>query len=264
MKVPVSVVIITKNEEKMIEDCLRSVYGWAEEIVLVDDESSDKTKEIAAKYTDKLFSRRMDIEGKHRNWAYAQAKCDWVLSLDADERVTEELKQEIIKAIAFPADYTHFNVNLRNYIGNYWIKGGGWYPAPKVRLFLRDKFKYEEVEVHPRIFCPGRCGWLDGDIIHYSYENFAEFITSQNKQTTLEAKKWHNLLKEKPKKVRMKMNLFNALYRSLDRFIRTFFAKRGYRDGFVGFMIALFASLYQIFSYAKFWEMVKNENSISR
>src|SRR3989338_6432722 len=99
VKIPLAVVVITKNEESNIEDCLRSVNDWADEIVVVDDESTDKTVEIARRFTDKVFLKKMENEGRHRNWAYARAKNEWVLSLDADERVTEELKQEIGPAI---------------------------------------------------------------------------------------------------------------------------------------------------------------------
>ena len=94
-KPPLSVVVLTKNEEKNIEDCLKSIYGWADEIIVVDDESTDKTVEIAKKFTGRVLHRKMENEGIHRNWAYQQAKNEWVLSLDADEAVTEELKREI-------------------------------------------------------------------------------------------------------------------------------------------------------------------------
>ena len=115
MKVPVSVVIISKNEEEHIANCIKSVQNWADEIIVVDDESTDRTVEIAKSLGAKVFTRKMDIEGKHRNWAYQQATNRWVLSLDADEIVTEELKQEVTKAIQKQATFTQFTVNIRNY-----------------------------------------------------------------------------------------------------------------------------------------------------
>ena len=146
-----SVVVLTKNEEHNIESCLKSVSGWAEEIIVVDDESSDNTVAIARIYAHKIITRKTDVEGRQRNFAYAQAKNQWVLSLDADEAVTLQLKSEISKAIA-SSEFVAFSIPLRNYISNYWVRHGGWYPAPKVRLFKKDKFRYEEAEVHPRVF----------------------------------------------------------------------------------------------------------------
>ncbi|MCU0652509.1 MAG: glycosyltransferase family 2 protein [Candidatus Omnitrophica bacterium] len=135
--IPLSVVVLTKNEQACIAECLDSVKGWAAEIIVVDDESSDQTLEIVRRYTDKVFTKKMDVEGRHRNWAYAQANNTWVLSLDADEKVTPELKKEIACAIQ-QVNFAAFSIPLRNYISNYWVKYGGWYPASKVRLFKKD------------------------------------------------------------------------------------------------------------------------------
>ncbi|MBM3249182.1 MAG: glycosyltransferase family 2 protein [Candidatus Omnitrophica bacterium] len=246
-KIPLSVVVITKNEQDNIKDCLGSVYGWADEIVIVDDFSTDKTVELAHQFADKIFERRMDIEGIHRNWAYSQAKNEWVLSLDADEMVTEELRQEISQTLATNTKFSAFSIPLRNFIGDYWVRFSGWYPAGKLRLFKKSKFRYEEVEVHPRVFLDGETGHLTKDIIHKGYPDFEHFLASLNRQTTLEAKKWINTGR--------KMSFGRALWRTIDRFFRSLFGKKAYKDGFIGFMIAYFASLYQIISYAKYWQM---------
>jgi glycosyltransferase involved in cell wall biosynthesis len=249
-KIPISVVVITKNEENNLGPCLQSVKGWADEIIVVDDESQDRTKEIAALYTDRIFHRRMDNEGRHRNWAYAQAKNEWVLSLDADERLMEELKEEIDQVLP-TTTLQAYTIPRRNYIGDYWVKYGGQYPAGQLRLFLKSKFKYEEVEVHPRVFLEGQTGHLTKDMIHKSYRDFAHFLAKLNGQTTLEAKKWFQ--------TNRKMTFGKAMWRTIDRFFRTLVGKKGYKDGFIGFMMAVMAALYQIVSYAKFWEM-KNIN----
>lgn len=253
-----SVVILTKNEEKNIADCINSVKGWAEEIIVVDDESVDKTREIAKELGARVLIRKMDIEGKQRNWAYLQAKNEWILSLDADERVTQGLKEEI-SAVIGNTEYVCFAIPLRTYIGDYWVRWGGWYPASKVKLFRKDKFKYEETEVHPRVIIEGKCGKLKGQIIHYSYQSWRNFLEKTNRQTDLEALKWYKLYFKNPEKARYKMNLFHALWRMVDRFIRVFFVKKGWRDGFVGFMVAYFSSLYQIVSYAKYRELFKGK-----
>lgn len=245
-----SVVILAKNEEACIAECLESIR-WADEIILVDDESTDRTIEIARKYTAKIFFRKMDIEGKHRNWAYAQARNSWVLSLDADEKVTPELRLEI-EGVLNQQAFVAFDIPLRNYIGNYWVKHGGWYPASKVRLFRKDKFKYEEAEVHPRVFIDGKCGHLNCDIVHKGYPDLEHFLASVNRQSTLEAKKWINTGR--------KMTLLWVTWRAVDRFFRRYLRKKAYKDGIYGFVIAYFDSLYQILSYVKYREMKNKIN----
>jgi len=247
-KLPLSVVVIAKNEEANIDECFGSVFGWADELVLVDDESTDRTIEVAKKYGSTIYHRKMDNEGIHRNWAYAKARNEWVLSLDADEKVTEELKEEISKVLA-STPFHAFSIPLRNFIGTYWVRHGGWYPAGKLRLFMKSRFKYEEVGVHPRVFVNGQTGHLTKDIIHKGYPDFEHFLASLNRQTTLEAQKWISTGRH--------MSGGRALWRTIDRFFRSFVGKKGYKDGFIGFMIAFFASLYQVMSYAKYWQMKK-------
>ena len=253
-KIPVSVVVITKNEEANIAACLESVK-LADEIIVVDDESTDNTVEIARRYTDKIFFRKMDVEGTHRNWAYSQAKNIWVLSLDADEQVTPELMIEIKSAIKSD-EFAAYSIPLRNYINNYWVRHGGWYPAAKVRLFKKANFKYEDVVVHPRVFIDGVCGHLKCDIIHKGYPDIEHFLSSLNRQTTLEAEKWVT--------TNRKMSLLHASWRAIDRFFRRYIRKKGCLDGRYGFVIAMFDTLYQIISYIKYIEMLENKKNADR
>ncbi len=250
-KIPLSVVVITKNEERNISDCLSSVK-WADDLIVVDDFSSDKTLELARKFTDKVFQRKMDIEGVHRNWAYQKAKNEWVLSLDADERVTPELSEEIKEVLAKGTECNGFTMPRRNYIGDYWVRHGGWYPSPQLRLFKKDKFRYEEVEVHPRAFMDDPCGCLKNDIIHYSYRDFEDFRKKQDGQIEREALKWV--------KSGRRMNFPLAFWRTVDRFFRSYVGKQGFRDGVTGFKIAFFAGRYQAMSYAKYRELKKSYN----
>ncbi len=245
--IALSVVIITKNEEKNIKDCIESVFNWADEIVVVDDNSSDRTKEIALEYTDKVLSREMDIEGRHRNWAYQQARNNWVLSLDADERVTDELKEEIEVFLASNPESVACSIPRRNYIGSYWVQYGGWYPSPQLKMFLKNRFKWEEAHVHPVAHVDGEVTHLKSDIIHYSYRDITDFVNKLNSQTTLEVEKWIDQGKE------IKSSRF--LRRSIDRFLRSYFRKQGFRDGFYGFVLAYFAALYQFLSLIKYKEL---------
>lgn len=250
-KIPLSVVVVVKNEEANIRECLESVK-WADEIVLVDDDSTDKTIEIAKEYTDRIFRRKMDIEGRHRNWAYSQARNSWVLSLDADERVTPELKDELIKLLSAPCEFRGFAIPRRNYIGDHWVKYGGWYPSAQLKLFRKEYFRWEEAEVHPRPILDGSWSKLNSDLIHYSYKDFGDFLNKMNKQTSWEAAKW---VRDK-----RKMHKLKAFWRVYDRFMRTYFTKKSYKEGFMGFMVAYFAGLYQLLSYAKYWELIKEKN----
>lgn len=259
-KTLVSVVILTKNEETRIAQCLDSVREWVDEVIVVDDESLDATATIAKNYGAKVLIKKMQVEGSHRNWAYAQSKNLWILSIDADERVTEELKKEITDMLRTDPAEVVFTIPRRNFIGDYWIRWGGMYPAAQIKLFRKDRFRWEEVEVHPRASYEGECGHLKFDLIHLTYRDWQDFLKKLNSQTTLEAIKWHKLSLQNPEKAAYKMNCFHALWRTFDRFIRGFFVKQGFRDGFIGFMVAYFASLYQIVSYAKYRELKAKES----
>jgi glycosyltransferase involved in cell wall biosynthesis len=250
-KAPVSAVIITKNEEGNIADCLESVK-WADEIIVVDDESTDATREIAKRYTDKIFSRKMENEGRHRNWAYAQTSNDWVLSVDADERVTPELADEITALLNGTPEYKAYTIPRRNHIGDHWLKFGGEYPASQTRLFLKDEFKYEEAEVHPRAFLEGDCGHLKTDLIHYSHRDIADYVRSLDSHTTLEAKKWYLTDRQ--------MSFGRAVWRALDRcFYRRLLRKKAYKDGVYGLVVAVFSGMYQLISWLKYWELKKHD-----
>lgn len=252
-KIPLSVMVLTRNEEKNIAECLQSV-SWAKDIIVLDDQSTDKTLEIARTYTNHIVQRPMDIEGRHRNVGYSLAKEEWILSLDADERVTPELAREIQKILLHPSTpHNGFAIPRKNYLGTYWIQHGGWYPSGQLKLFRKNKFRYREDEVHCFPELEGSWGLLKGDIVHYSYKDFQDFIHKLNNQSTREAQKWI--------RTGRKVSLFTALWRTLDRFFRSYLLKKGYKDGFIGFMVAIFASLYQIASYAKYWEMKKNGRS---
>ena len=166
MKVPLSVIIITKNEESRIKDCINSVKDWADEVIVVDDYSQDKTRDIACSLGAKVFLRRMDIEGRHRNWANSQARNEWILSLDADERVTPQLKEEISQVLKNP-QFDAYTIPRKNFFHNYWIRYSGQYPSSQLKLFKKDKLKWEEAEVHPRAFIDSDPGRLKNPLLHF-------------------------------------------------------------------------------------------------
>ena len=245
--VPISIVIIAKNEESNIKDCLESVR-WAREIVVVDGFSSDRTVEIAKRYTDRIFLREMDLEGRHRNFAYSKATQEWILSLDADERVSSELAHEIGGVVKQnDTNFSGYGIPIKTFIGKRWIKAAGYYPARKLRMYRKDSFRYEESGVHPRAFLDGKERPLKCDIIHYGFRDFSHFFDKLNNQTTLEAEKWIQDGRS--------IHVPKLIFKSLDRFFRTYIGKKGFKDGFMGFLMSLGHSLYQWLTFAKYLEL---------
>jgi len=250
-KVPLSVVIITKNEAGRIRECLESVR-WAAETIVLDDYSTDDTLKIAKEFTGKVFERHMDIEGKHRNHAYSLASCDWVLSLDADERVTPELREEIVNLLKNNPSCNGYTIPRKNFIGKTWVRYGGMYPSAQLRLFKKGKFKYDELaEVHPQAYMPDPRGALKNDILHYTYRDFTDAVAKLDRQTDLEAKKW---FREK-----RKVGALGTVRKMIDRFWRAYFSKQGYKDGVPGLFLAVNSAMYQFLSFAKYWEIKKGE-----
>ena len=243
-KIPLSVVILTKNEASRIADCLRSV-GWADEALIVDDESTDDTVRIAESLGARVLRRKMDIEGRHRNWAYAQTRHEWVLSLDADERVTPELAQELQRLLGDGAPpFETYAIPRRNYIGNRWIRHGGWYPSAQMKLFKKSVFRWEETTVHPRAISDRAWGTLRHDLLHLSYRDRQDFLDKMDRHTTLEAQKW--LADGR------RVTFGKALWRTIDRFVRSYLLKGGFLDGELGLFAARMAGRYQWVSYAKY------------
>ena len=254
-KAAVSVVVIAKNEEKRLAECLKSA-AFAAEIVVLDDMSTDRTVEIAKSFGAKVSQRAMDIEGRHRNYAYSLATQPWVFSLDADERISPELAAELTAVASKPSDqepHTHFCMPVKTFIGSDWIKGGGYYPAPKTRFFKNGKLTYEEARVHPKIFCEGACGALKGDILHYSSPSWENWISKFNRETGLEAEKWI--------KDGRKMGPWRVFRKACSRFLKYYFQKDGIVNGYTGFLMSFFHSAYQIIAFAKYRELKRAQEN---
>lgn len=241
-----SVVTMTKNSAEKIIDCLESVK-WCDDIVIIDDFSRDNTLELVRGYTDNIHQRKWENEGVQRNFAYSKARNDYILSLDSDERVTAELKDEIIALMEKGFTYNGYNIPHRNYIGKRWIQHGGWYPNAKLKLFKKSAFQYAEEEYHPPAIMEGDRFTLNSEIVHFAYRDLADMVSKLNHQTNFEARKWF--------RDKRKMSLARAMRKTIDRFLKAFILKQGFRDGFLGFMLAGLSGFYQILSYAKFVEI---------
>jgi glycosyltransferase involved in cell wall biosynthesis len=247
-KIPLSAVVMVRNEERNIRECLESLKGWVGEIVVVDDFSTDRTLEIVREYTDKVFQHKWEAEGRARNYAYAKASGEYVLSIDADERVTPELRDELIALFRKPMEFNGYNVKHRNFLGKYWIRHGEWYPNAKLKIFRKDKFRYEEeAEYHPRAFMEGKTQTLKNDVLHYNFADFSAAFAKLNRATDFEARKW----------IRdgRKMSLGIVFQKMVSRFLKFYLGKKGYKDGFIGFFMALYSGMYQFYTYCKYWEL---------
>lgn len=246
-----SVVIITLNEEKNIQRCLDAVKDFADEIVVVDSISTDKTKEICLQNKVRFIEHRFEGHIEQKNWAAAQASYDFVLSLDADEVVSEELKKSILEAKANKEfDGYYFN-RMTSYCGQ-WIKHCGWYPDKKLRLWDRTKGSWTGINPHDRYELQAGCTqkYLKGDLLHYTYNSISEHVTQYNKFTDIGAREAYKQGKNS--------NLFIAFYKSAWKFKRDYIFKLGFLDGYYGFIICRLSANATFLKYIKLRELIKD------
>jgi glycosyltransferase involved in cell wall biosynthesis len=242
----VACVVITKNEEANIQDCLKSAQ-WADELIVVDAESHDKTVESARACGAKVSVRPWPGFGLQKNFGMAQASSDWILILDADERVTEELCGEVKTCLAEwrPGAPAAYRIPRRNFFYGEWVRGGGVYPDYQVRLFRRGIAQYNDVAVHENLIVDGEVGTLAGHLDHYTERRIQDHFKKFGLYTTLAAQ-------EKAKRVQA-VGWTDLVFRPLVVLVKTYLLKQGYRDGVRGLIVCVFASMYTFVKYAKLW-----------
>ena len=246
-----SVVIITYNEERNIGRCLQSVQDIADDIVVVDSFSKDKTRAICEKYGVKFIEHAFEGYINQKNFANSKAAYRHQLSLDADEAISEELKKEILK-VKNDWHQDGYRMNrMTNYCGQ-WIRHCGWYPDTKLRLYDSSKGKWEGVFIHEKFeMTPGsKIGFLKGDILHYSYYTIEEHILQANKFSTIAAKELMSLGK--------KAGLFQIIINPAAKFIRNYLLRLGFLDGFYGFVICRIAASETFLKYVKAWQIKRS------
>lgn len=257
-----SVVISAYNEESKIEDCLKSV-SFANEIVLIDGNSIDKTVAIAKKYTSKIFSQSNKLMlNINKNFGFAKATGEWILSLDADERITPALQKEIEESLDKKSDVNGYWVSRKNIIFGKWIQHAGWYPDFQLRLFKRGKGKFPEHHVHEMIDIEGETDYLTEPMIHYNYETVSQFI--QKLDRIYAPNEAEQLLK--------KGYIFDwtdVIGMPTREFVSRFFARQGYKDGFHGLILSMLMAFYHLVVFAKMWEKegfkeVNNEHFLAK
>ena len=246
-----SVIIITKNETSHITDCLKSVV-WADEIIVLDSGSTDNTVELCKAYTDKVYITDWQGFGIQKQRALNYATGDWVLSIDADETVTEALKAEMINAMQ-TSEYNGFEIpRLSNYCGRA-MKHGGWFPDYVLRLFKREQGSFTDAVVHERIIVSGKIGRLNNPFLHDAFINFEEVLHKVNHYSTLGA----DLLQQK----HAKATIPKALFKGFWTFFRTYILKAAFLDGWHGLLLAISNAEGAYYRYVKLWLMQNKSNS---
>jgi glycosyltransferase involved in cell wall biosynthesis len=239
-----SVVIITLNEEKYIEQCIRSVAEVADEIVVVDSYSTDKTEEVSRKLGARFIQHSFNGYRDQKNFALRQATYDYILSLDADEALSVELKESIIR-VKQNWQNDAYKFNRLNYCCGQWIYHTDWYPDRKIRLFDRRKGEWAGGNVHEtvKMIDNSKSGYLKGDLLHWSYNSFEQLIEAINKYSTLSANEY---FREGVKPTMVKL-VFSPIW----LFFHSYFIKRGFLDGYNGFFISVSSAKLSQIKYIK-------------
>jgi len=245
---PISVVILTLNEEKNIQRCLDSVLDTGDDILVVDSYSTDKTKMICSRYPVRFIEHQFDGYIEQKNWAITQARYPHVLSLDADEALSDRLKLSI-KEVKKNWEYDGYFFNrLTSYCGK-WIRHTGWYPDRKLRLWDSRKGRWEGINPHDR-YVMGKGSTqhhLKGDLLHFSYHSIDEHISQINNFSTIGA---HAAIKKGKRS-----NLCKVILKPVWKFIRHYIMKLGFLDGYYGFVISVISSHYSFLKYVKMKEL---------
>ncbi|MGB0453096.1 MAG: glycosyltransferase family 2 protein [Bacteriovoracaceae bacterium] len=248
----ISAAIITFNEEDKIKRCIESLKGIVDEIIVVDSHSTDKTQEIAKDQGAVIFEQKFLGHVQQKNLAIEKTNHEWVLSLDADEALSEDLKDSLKQLKNSPLDHKAYGFNRKTHYVERWIHHCGWYPDKKVRLFHKSFAKWAGQNPHDIIEV--RSGesthWLKGDLLHYSYDSISDHIDQTNRFTTIAAKEAYARGK--------RSSFLGPFFRAGLKFLRDYFFKRGFLDGRYGLVICTINSLSAFLKYMKIYEIEKN------
>ena len=239
----ISACIISFNEEKKIEDCLKSLRGVVDEIIVVDSLSTDKTKDIVRKYTNKIYVQEFLGHIEQKNLAVSKASHDWILSLDCDERLTDELRESIL-AVKDDLDKADaYRMARKTFYVYRWLNHC-WYPDFKVRLFNKNTARWGGTNPHDRIITDGNnIKQLSGDIQHYSFDSVSAHLSTIDKFTEIGA---DELLKKNKK-----FSIISPVTHSLWMFIKMYFIKLGFLDGFAGLLASTLSFMHVFVKYSK-------------
>ena len=256
-KSKLSIAIATFNEERCLADCLNSIKTLTNEIVVVDGSSTDKTVEIAKSFGAKVIvTDNKPIFHINKQLAIDECRGEWILQLDADEIVTPELAEEIRKVVEQDVEspVAYWIKRKKMFLGR-WIKKGGQYPDPVIRLFRKRKAHLPCESVHEQIVVDGEVGWLENHLVHLPTPSFSIYIIKDNRYSTLSALE---MKEENPS-----LNLFTSMKYIIEVPLKTFFSiyflHKGFLDGFPGFVFALYSGLHHVSAYVKYWEIKSSD-----
>ena len=239
----ISACIISYNEENKIEDCLKSLDGIVDEIIIVDSLSNDRTIEIAKKYTDKIYDQKFLGHVEQKNLAVSKASNDWILSLDCDERVTDELKDSILAIKGDLQQADAYKMARRTFYVYRWLNYC-WYPDQKIRLFNKKSARWAGTNPHDHVEVDGeKIKLLKGDLLHYSFNSISEHIQTLDSFTEIGA----NEIIRKNKKV----SIISPWTHGLWTFLKLYVFKRGFMDGYAGLVVAVISGMHAFIKYNK-------------
>ncbi len=241
-----SVIVIAHNEEHNIAACLESV-AWADDLVVVDAQSTDRTREMAANCGAKVFERAWDGYASAKRFALEQTAHPWVLWLDADERVTPELAAELQALIAGNPREAGYDVARRAYFLGRWIRHCGWYPGYVLRLFRKECVQFHDQRVHEYASVNGPVGRLRSDLLHYTDDTLYHYLKKFNRYTSLAA--------EDRDGGNRQVHRRDVVLRPPFAFLRMYILRGGFLDGRHGLVLSLLSSAYVFAKYAKWWEL---------
>lgn len=245
----ISATIIALNEEKNIGDCLASL-DWADEIVVVDSGSSDRTEEICRAHPKvRFYHLEWEGFGRQKNITAGLAANDWVFNIDADERVSPRLRQAILEADL--VRFAGFRVARENYFGTRRIRHCGWYPDYNLRLYDRRRGGFGERAVHEAVNCDGQVGTLSGNMVHYTYDGVSDYLRRMDRYSTLAA--------EEIVKAGRRPGIAGVVVRPLFTFFKMYILKKGFLEGYAGMVLSVLYSMYTFSKYAKAIELMRQE-----
>jgi glycosyltransferase involved in cell wall biosynthesis len=250
----ISVVIICKNEEEEIGRCLKSLDGLTDDIVVLDNGSTDNTKNIVRTISARLIEESWEGFGKTKNKATKLAKYNWILNLDADESIDEKLKNSL-QNLSLQNENEVFEISFKNFLGNKYLRFGEWGHDKHIRLFNRNKVNWNEAIVHEELLLPAtiKIKRLNGFVLHYTVKNAAEFAEKMQRYALLNADKYARQGK--------KSSLLNIYFTPAFSFLKYYIFKLGFLDGKAGFICAKMTSYYTFKKYARLLELNKTGRS---